>query len=99
MCSRVPLPPYIKEERGRPAGPCRARQERGVLLGLQVLVGFHQKERGGRKERERERERGVAPPPLVLFGLPMGGVRHLLLACPLSPLRPMLAHYFPGGFR
>ena len=21
-----PLPPYIKEERGRPAGPCRARQ-------------------------------------------------------------------------
>ena len=27
VCLEVPLPPYIKEQGGRPAGPCRARQE------------------------------------------------------------------------
>src|SRR3954469_12218528 len=27
LCLEVPLPPYINEQGGRPAGPCRARQE------------------------------------------------------------------------
>ena len=78
------MPPYIKEGRGRPAGPCRARQERGVLLGLQVLVGFHLEEGGRRKGEGEGKERGVPPPspspiwtqgggaasPLWIFSLP-----------------------------
>ena len=50
----------------------------GVLLPPGVgfppfqVVGVGVKE-GGRKQMERERERGAAPPSLVQFGLPMGG--------------------------
>ena len=51
------------------------------------------------RERERERERGVVLPSLVLFGLPMGEGHLPYVGCPLSPLWPMLAHYFPGGFQ
>ena len=39
----------------------------------------------------------MRPPPLVQFGLLMGGARHLLGCFPLSPLRPTKAQYFPGG--
>ena len=69
-------------------------KEGGVLLLVGVGLPFPsptRKREGGRKERERERERGAAPPPLVQFG-------HLG-CCPLSPLRPTKAQYFPGGFR
>ena len=88
-----PLPPYITEQRGRPAGPCRARQERGVLLGLQVLVGFHLVE-GGRRKGEGKGGRAPSPSPIRA---PHGGAPPRGL--PLSPLRPMLTHYFPEGFR
>ena len=65
MCSRVPPAPVYKGGRGRPAGPPRARQERGILLGLQVLVGFHLRKRGKKEERERGKGRkgGAAPFP------------------------------------
>ena len=46
-------------------------------------------ERG--KEREREEERGAAPPPLAQFGLPMGGRATswaAALSLPSGPLRP-----------
>ena len=61
-----PLPPYIKEQGGRPAGPRGRAKEGGILL--LVGVGFpfpslNRKEEGRRKERERERERGAAHPP------------------------------------
>ena len=69
----------------------------GDRLGLLVLVyhiPFLLSEGGRGNEREREKERGGAPPPLVQFGLPMGGTP---CGLPLSPRWPMLAHYFPRG--
>ena len=97
MCFGVPLPPYIKEEREE-AGH-RGHAMGGNRLGLLVQVApflLSEGERG--KEREREKERGAAPPPLVQFGLPMGGAPPHV-GFPLSPLWPMLALTFPGGFR
>ena len=69
----APLPLYIKVERGRTTGPCRAHQERGVLLGLQVRVGFPLVEGGRRKGEGKGEGKGATPPPLVLFGLPLVG--------------------------
>ena len=44
---RVPPFPYIKEGGGEGLPAPRARPKRGILLGLQVLVGIHQEgERG-----------------------------------------------------
>ena len=77
-------------------------KEGGVLLLVGVGLPFPsptRKREGGRKERERERERGAAPPPLSNSDSPWEGARHLLGCCPLSPLRPTKAQYFPGGFR
>ena len=54
LCFGVtPAPVYNggEEEAGR---PCRALQEEGVLLELQVLVGFPLVEGGEGRERERE---------------------------------------------
>ena len=57
-----PLPPYVKEQGGRPAGPPWRAPKRGILLGLQVLVGFHLKgERGKEGEGEGEGKGGAAP--------------------------------------
>ena len=55
------MPPYIKEERARPTGPCRTRQGKVVLLGLQVLVGFHVVEEG-KEGRGRGRGKGGRRP-------------------------------------
>ena len=93
-----PLPPYIKEqgEGGRPLG--RAK-EGGVLLLIGVGLPFPSptRKREGEGKRGRGKE-GPRPPPLVLFGLPLGGGRAPSPGCcPLSPLRPTKAHYFPGG--
>ena len=58
-----PLPPYIKEQGGGRPAP-RARPKRGVLLGLLVLVGFHQEgERGKEGEGDGEGKGGAAPLP------------------------------------
>ena len=58
-----PLPPYIKEQGGdQPTS--RACLKRGVLLGLLVLVGFHQEgERGKEEEGEGEGKGGTDPLP------------------------------------
>ena len=56
--------------------------------------------RRGEGEGEGREGKGGAPPPLVQFGLPMGGGRGhpLWAASPLSygPCRPIT---FPGGFQ
>ena len=66
MCLEVPPAPYIKEQGGGRPAP-RARPKRGVLLGLLVLVGFHQEGKMG-KEGEGEGEgKGGTAPLLVLF--------------------------------
>ena len=101
VSSGAPLPLYIKEQvGGRPAlvrpkertNPLRTRKRIHPFL---VQLGREKGE--GKRGRGRGKE-GPRPPPLVLFGLPLGG-RHLLGCCPLSPLRPTKAQYFPGGFR
>ena len=76
----------------------------GVLLGLLVQVGFDppfflSSTGGNRKEREREREGGLRPLLLVLFGLPRRGRAATPRELPSLSLRPMLAQHFPGGFR
>jgi hypothetical protein len=60
-----------------------------------LLVGFLLIEGGRGKEREREKG-GCAPFPLSNSDSLMGGAA-LLVGCPLSPLWPRLAHYFPRG--
>ena len=66
----APLVTYIKE-RGGGGRPRRGAPIGGVQLGFPVLVGvpflFQEGERG--KEVEEKEQRGVAPPPLVQFGL------------------------------
>ena len=95
----MPPDPVYKGGGRRPAAK-EGRAIGGVQLGFPILVGLpfqiQEGERG--KERERERERGATLPPLVQFGLPMGG-RHPLwaaLSLPYGPCRPI---NFPGRFR
>ena len=57
-----PPPPYIKEGGGEGRSAPRARPKRGILLGLQVLIGIHQEGEGGRKEEGEGKERGAPPP-------------------------------------
>ena len=67
MCHGVPLALVYKGgEEGRPADPY-GHAKCGVLLGLQVLAGVHQRE-GGKKEGEGG-EKGKGAGPLVQFGL------------------------------
>ena len=75
MCSRVPHAPVYKGGEGEAGRPSRVHQERGVLLGLQVLVGFHLEEGGRRKGEGEGKERGAPPLPLVQFGPKEGGAR------------------------
>ena len=85
LCVYEPLALVYKGgEEGRPAGPY-GRAKGGVLLGLQVLVGVHQRE-GGKKEGEGgEKGKGGRPPSPIRFGL--GGPR--ALPCPASSLPPL----------
>src|SRR3954469_8300029 len=87
----APLPPYIKEQGGRPAGPWGG----GVLLLVGVGLPFRsptRKREGGRKERERERERGAAPPSPSPIRTPHGRGSATswaaALSLPSGPLRP-----------
>ena len=59
-----PPTPVYKGGEGEAGRPCRARQEEGVLLELQVLVGFHLEERRKKEGRGgREGKGGAAPFP------------------------------------
>ena len=81
----VPLASVYKGgEEGRPAGPY-GHAKCGVLLGLQVLVGVHQRE--GRNKEVEGGEKGKVgwPPSPIRFGL--GGPR--ALPCPASSLPPL----------
>ena len=89
----APLPPYIKEQGGRPAGPpmvrlgCNPTRNRIAIL---FLVGTTKEGRRG-KEREKERERGAAPPsPCPIRTPPREGAHHLLAAA-------LSLHYGPPG--
>src|SRR3954463_6279606 len=76
VCSRVPPPHIYKGARGRPADPLWRAPKRGILLGLQVLVGFHQKgERG--KEGKGEGEGKGGPPLPCPIRTQGGGARGL----------------------
>ena len=50
-------------------------------------------------EREREREGGAAPSSLYYSDSLGGGRVATPAGFPISPLRPVLAQHFPGGFR
>ena len=83
----APLPPYIKEQGGRPAGPRGSAKEGGVLLLVGVGLPFpsptRKREGEGKRGRGRGKE-GLRPPPLVQFGLLKGGAPAGLLPS-LSP--------------
>ena len=67
----------------------------GNRLGLPILAPppFLSFGGGKGKEREREKERGAAPPPLVQFGLPMGGGSTLIRPFCIMLLYQYLLHY------
>ena len=93
MCSRVPPAPVYKGGEGEAGRPSRACQKEGVLLGLQVLVGFHLEERGKKEGRGgREGKGGAAPSPRPIRTQKAGARDQPLVALPLSPLRPIKAH-------
>src|SRR5215216_1906444 len=76
-----PAPVYKGWRRGGRPAP-RARPKCGVLLGLQVLVGVHQKEEREKQGEGENKERGgAAPPPSPIRTRPMGGRSQPL--CPL----------------
>ena len=82
VCSRVPLPQYIKDQRGEAGRPRRARQESPTPSGSRIPPPPNpswNRIRGGGGKRERGR-----PPLLVLFGPRRGGERGPSLAT--SPL-------------
>ena len=86
-----PLPLYIKEQGGGRPAPNGAPPKRGILLGLQVLVGFHLK--GEEREGERGgKKRGAPPPLLVQFGLGGRGARQPLGLLSSFSTRPIKAH-------
>src|SRR5215216_6506811 len=90
-----PAPVYKGRRRGCRPAP-RAHQKCGVLLGLQVLVGVHQKEEREKEGEGEEKERGGAsPPPSPIRTRNMGGRAASPCASPLSPLQPTKAHMFP----
>ena len=62
----APLPPYIKEQGARSAGPVGCTKEGGFLLLVGVGLPFPsptRKREGERKERERGEGRGGGAPP------------------------------------
>ena len=91
-----PLPPYIKEKGGRPAGPVgRARRSptpTGSRTPSLFLVGLGEEREGERGGKER----GEPPPPCPIrtWG---GGARGCpLAASPLPPIGPMRPNNLRG---
>ena len=58
-----PLPPYIKEQGGRPAGPRGRAKEGGILLLVGVGLPFPSPTRRGKGRGEAEGKKGGAAPP------------------------------------
>ena len=75
MCSRVPPAPVYTGGEGEAGQPLQSAPGEGVLLGHQVIVGFHLEEGGRRKGEGEGKERGAPPLPLVQFGPKGGGGR------------------------
>ena len=98
VCSRVPLYPVYKGAKGEGA----AGQEEGAG-GVLLLPGVGlppPNPSWTRIPRGGKRERGAGHLLLVLIGLGEGEVALPPWAAPFSfPLRPMMAHMAPGGFR
>ena len=93
MFQGAPLPPYIKEQGGRPAGPCRRVGSRSPPPSRSRTPLFPTPTRRG-KGRGRWRRKGGTPPLLVQFR-PEGEGR---AACPRPALslstKAHKAHYF-----
>ena len=97
VCSRAPLPQYIKEPRGEGA-PAKEEGAGGVLL--LPGVGFPPNPIPTRISKGGKRERGPGHLLLVLIGLGEGEGAQPPWAAPFSfPLKPTKAHIAPGGFR
>ena len=94
----APSPVYKggEEEEGWPQG---VRPKGGFLLLVgrfpPFLVQAGEEGRRGRGEKES----GATPPSPCPVRIAHGGGAPPLVGSPLSPLWPMLAHYFPWGFR
>ena len=89
LCLEVPLSPYIKEWRRR-RGSAPMAHPGGVLLPPGVgFLPFHVVGVGDKEGEREEKEGGGAAPPLVQFGLVLGGGARP--ASP-SPLKPSKAH-------
>ena len=84
----APLPPYIKEQGGRPAGPpmvrlgCNPTRNRIAIL---FLVGTTKEGREGKEKRERWR-----PPNPSPTRIPRWGAGQPLWAAYLLSLRPTM---------
>ena len=59
----APLPPYIKEQGGGRPALYGAPPKRGILLGLQVLVGFHLRKWGKEEGKGGKEGKGTTPLP------------------------------------
>ena len=81
------------------AGPHRVRPKRGVLLGLPSPGRIPPPTWNRKKGRKKEKEGKGRPISLVQFGPAMGGAQPPLEALLSFPLKPIKAHYFPGGVR
>ena len=97
VCSRVPLPPYIKEQGGRPAGAVGRARRRSPPPSRSRTPLFPTPTRRGKGRGRGRRKGGRRPPLLVQFG-PGGRRRAAHPGCPsLSPLRPIWPITSPGG--
>ena len=98
--SGVPLPQYIKDQRGEAGWPHRAHQESPTPSGSRIPPPNPSWNRIREVGKERERRRGApAPSLLVLFGLGVEGHAAHAGRPSLFSTKAHKAHYSPGGFR
>ena len=92
-----PLPPYIKDQGGRPAGPVGRTRRRSPPPRRSRTPLFPTPTRRG-KGRGRRRRKGGHPPFLVQFGPEGEGARGLSWPAPLSlSTRAQQGPLTPGG--